>query len=209
MANHRLALATAALAAAALAGCQNRRAGAPYTLPSVGPDAVPVGALSLDRGGWVVGQQTGLKEVLVPGDLPGSAPKRLGFVTTRSHRQVRGGPAFTVHEVSRVDRDDVVGIVDALGNAKRFRPQRDGRIEVEPAGNNTLERSVQAIFETTQPITLVATSERRLAFETLDRDRNGTLDADEYPRIKAKRGSPDTNRDGVVDWNEFDADDDL
>ena len=81
--------------------------------------------------------------------------------------------------------------------------------DVEDAGNSTLPLSVQAIFQTLKPVTLTSTSERKLAFELLDADGNGTLDATEFPAITARRGSPDTNHDGKVDWNEFDADDNL
>ena len=200
------AFALAAVAALGLAGCRSRGAGTASTLPST---AAPVGAMSLDRGAWLVGTTTGIFTVTVPGDTPSSKPVRIGYVTARSHRQVRGGPAFTVYEVSGLERDTAVGIVDSLGNAKRFKPRANGHQEVEDAGNSTLSFSVQSIFETPKPVTLTATSERQLAFEALDADGNGTLDEKEFPAIKAARGSPDTNRDGKIDWNEFDADDDL
>jgi|GEM_PF-3430393 len=199
------AFALAAVAALGLAGCRSR-AGTEYTVPTT---LAPIGATSLDRGAWLIGNATGLWTVTVPGDTPSSKPVRIGYVTARAHRQVRGGPAFTIHEVSGLDRDTPVGIVDSLGNAKRFKPLRNGHQEVEDAGNGTLSFAVQAIFETTKPVTLTATSERQLAFELLDADGNGTLDEKEFPAIKATRGSPDTNRDGKIDWNEFDADDDL
>ncbi len=200
------AFALAAVAALGLAGCRARPAGTEYSVPTLG---APVGAMSLDRGAWLVGTTKGLWEVTVPGDTPSSKPVRIGYVTAREHREVRGGPAFTVYEVTGLDRSSPVGIVDSLGNAKRFKPRVNGHQEVEDAGNSTLNFSVQAIFETLKPVTLTATTERKLAFELLDADGNGTLDATEFPAIGARRGSPDTNRDGKVDWNEFDADDDL
>lgn len=202
----RAAFALAAVAALGLAGCRARPAGTEYSVPSL---SAPVGAMTLDRGAWLVGTTKGLWEVTVPGDTPSSKPVRIGFVTAREHREVRGGPAFTVYEVSGLDRSSPVGIVDSLGNAKRFRHIGNGHQEVEDAGNSTLNFSVQAIFQTLKPVTLTPTSERKLAFEALDADGNGTLDATEFPAIAARRGSPDTNRDGKVDWNEFDADDDL
>jgi hypothetical protein len=200
------AFALAAVAALGLAGCRARPAGTEYTVPTM---AAPVGAMSLDRGAWLVGTTKGLWDVTVPGDTPSSKPVRIGYVTAREHREVRGGPAFTIYEVTGLDRTSPVGIVDSLGNAKRFKPRVNGHQEIEDAGNSTLNFSVQAIFETTKPVTLTATTERKLAFELLDADGNGTLDATEFPAIAARRGSPDTNRDGKVDWNEFDADDDL
>jgi hypothetical protein len=200
------AFALVAVAALGLAGCRARPAGTEYRVPTLG---APVGAMSLDRGAWRVGTTKGLYAVTVPGDGPSSKPVRIGYVTVREHREVRGGPAFTIYEVSGLDRNSPVGIVDSLGNAKRFKPSFNGRQDVEDAGNSTLDFSVQSIFETTKPVTLTETSERQLAFELLDADGNGTLDAKEFPAIAAKRGSPDTNRDGKVDWNEFDADDDL
>jgi hypothetical protein len=200
-----LALLVLGAASAGLCGCARRD-----------PDdfrcairAAPVGDFSLDRGDWLVGTQTGVWMATVPNETPSGPPVRIGYVVARSHRQVRGGPAFTVYEVTGLDRSRPIGMVDALGNAKRFKPRRDGHVEVEDAGNASLALSVGAVFETSKPVTLEPTTERRLAFELLDADKNGHLDALEYPTVKAQRGSPDTNRDGTVDWSEFDAADQI
>jgi hypothetical protein len=202
----RRLLALCALATLATAvGCSRRHPDDFQCAVTVPRGAPPVGDFSLRRDDWLVGTQTGVWVATVPADVPGMPPVRLGYVVARSHRQVRGGPAFTIYEVTRLDRTVPIGIVDSLGNAKRFKPRRDGHIEVEDAGNSTLALSVGAVFETVKPVTLEATTEHRIAFETLDADKNGFLDAKEYPTIGAARGSPDVNRDGKLDFAEFDA----
>lgn len=184
-------------------GCASRRG--PRSAPAGGTDAAPVGEFSLDRGAWLVGTAQGVWTASVPGDTPSSPPRRVGYVVARSHREVRGGPAFTVYEVYGLDRKEQVGFVDSLGNAKRFEVRRGGHVEVVDAGNATLPLSVQAIFDTMKPVTLEATTERRLAFEALDANRDGFLDKNEVQGIGAAYGNPDTNRDGKVDWSEYDA----
>ena len=114
-----------------------------------------------------------------------------------------------MYEVSTLDREEIIGTVDSLGNAIRFRPRRGGGIDTEKVGNNTLPLSVQAIFDTVRPVTLVATTERALAFEALDLNKDGMLDEKEFPRVKERIGSPDRNKDGKVDPQEFEAADDL
>jgi hypothetical protein len=172
--------------------------------------AAPVGAFSLDRGDWLVGTETGVWLVEVPGEATGSAaPVRIGYVVGREHRQVRGGPAFTVYEVTTLDRHNTIGIVDSVGNAKRFKPRRGGNDEVEDAGNSTLAYSVQSIFEIVKPVSLVPTTESRLSFEVLDTNHDGFLDKSEFPRIGSPHSNPDTNHDGKVDPGEFDAAEDL
>lgn len=197
------ALAALVVLALVVPGCASRGGS---RAPSPGStDAAPVGELSLDRGAWLVGTSQGIWTVQVPGDAPSSPPRRLGYVVARAHREVRGGPSFTVYEVYGLDRSEQVGFVDSLGNAKRFEPRRNGHIEVVDAGNSTLELSVQAIFQTMKPVTLDATTERRLAFEALDVNHDGMLDRTEMQGIGSAYGNPDTNRDGKVDWSEFDA----
>ncbi len=178
--------------------------------------AVPVGDMSLDRGGWIVGQQKGVWKVTQ--EVMGKAPLLLGYVVAREHREVRGGPTFTMYEVTTTDRKDVVGSVDSLGNATRFVPGRNGSVERVPVGNNRLDLSVAAIFDTVRPIELVPTTERALAIEALftsyDKDGDGQitrsddLDKNEFPpqpeQIKRFLAA-DANRDGRVDRTEFES----
>jgi hypothetical protein len=157
----------------------------------------------LNRGDWLVGQQTGVWTVTVPSSSPKAAPERIGYVTSRRYREVRGGPLFTMYEVTSLDRNDVIGIVDPLGNAKRFRPLRNGEVATDDVGNSTLSLSVQAVFDTAQPVTLDRATERALAFEALDVNRDGTLDKTELPRLASGRDPMDVNRDGKIDASEF------
>lgn len=212
------ALGLAALAVAPLLGLAAcaRRSGAVYPEPTPFAVAVPVGDMSLDRGGWIVGQQKGVWKVTQ--EVMGKAPLLLGYVVAREHREVRGGPTFTMYEVTTTDRKDVVGSVDSLGNATRFVPGRNGSVERVPVGNNRLDLSVAAIFDTVRPIELVPTTERALAIEALftsyDKDGDGQitrsddLDKNEFPpqpeQIKRFLAA-DANRDGRVDRTEFES----
>jgi len=214
------ALGLVALAAApllALGGCAGRRSGgAVYPEPAPFAVSVPVGDMSLDRGGWIVGQQSGVWKVTQ--EVMGKAPAHLGYVVARAHREVRGGPSFTMYEVTTTDRKDVVGMVDSLGNATRYVPGRDGSIEKVAVGNNRLDLSVAAIFDTVRPVELVKTTERALAVEALfaswDKDGDGAItrsddiDKNEFPAQAAeikKFLAADANRDGKVDRTEFEA----
>lgn len=213
------ALGLAALAVApllGLAGCAGRRSGAVYPEPTPFAVSVPVGDMSLDRGGWVVGQQKGIWKVTQ--EVMGKAPAHLGYVTAREHRELRGGPTFTMYEVTTTDRKDVVGMVDSLGNAYRFVPGPNGSVERVPVGNNRLDLSVAAIFDTVRPVELVKTTERTLAAEALfaSWDKDGDLlitrsddpDKNEFPTQPAeikKFLAADANRDGKVDRTEFEA----
>jgi hypothetical protein len=197
-----------ALAAVALSGCASRGRRAPSTSSDLAQLA-PASELTLNRGDWVMGQQTGLWVVEAQPAVQNAPPERLGYMVSRLYREVRGGPTYTMFEVSTLDRSDVIGIIDALGNAQRFRPRRNGGVDTERVGNSTLAHSVQAIFATRRPVTLLATSERALAFESLDTNGDGTLDAEEFPRLKDRTASPDLNRDGKVDAVEFEGLDDL
>jgi hypothetical protein len=201
----RATLVAAVAAAILLPGCAGRGRRA----PADGGAGLPATTVSLNRGDWVMGRTTGVWKVEAQGATPNSAPERLGYVTSRLYREVRGGPTFTMYEVTTLDRDEIIGTVDTLGNAMRFRPRRDGGVDTEKVGNNTLPLSVQAIFGTMRPVTLVATTERALAFEALDANKDGVLDAKEFPRVNASVGSPDRNGDGKVDAQEFDLADDL
>jgi len=193
------------LAGMAAAGCH--ASGRNHATPGIATGSAS--DLTLNRGDWVVGRETGVWTATIPGATNASAPVRLGYVTSRLYREMRGGPTFTMYEVTSLDRKDVVGIVDQLGNAKRFKPGRDGLIETEDAGNATLPLSVQAIFQSMKPLTLNKTTERALAFELLDANHDGKLDKTEFPRLADRYASPDKNKDGYVDANEFEMIDDL
>jgi hypothetical protein len=186
------------LLALASAGCLRSASTIPPPLPSAPPSD---DAFALSRGDWLVGEQAALYAAL---EHPfQGAPVRIGYVSERHYREVRGGPILTMYEVYGLDRTNAVGLVDGLGNAKRFRPRRGGGIDVESLGSAPLPLSVQAILGTTHPVTLERTSERALAFEALDKNGDKVLDATEYPRLSTKVSNPDTNRDGKVDFQEF------
>lgn len=181
------------------------------------PDmARPSGRFAVNRGDWLVGRETGVWKVL--SEVPDAAPKRLGYMTSRNHRELRGGPSFPMYEVTALDRTTVLGSIDSLGNAVRFDPARNG-IEAVPVGNNTLALNVQAIFQLIRPITLEKTTERELAvevsFNSYDHNGNGIIERDEksaetneYPsnETELKRFiKADANKDGRIDKTEFEA----
>jgi hypothetical protein len=158
-------------------------------------------SFAVSRGDWLVGEQVGVWTVVEhPYEGP---PVRIGYVTERRYREVRGGPMFSMFEVTGLDRSRVVGLVDGLGAAKRFRPRRGGGLDVETLGSSTLPLSVQAILGTTRPTTLERTTERALAFEALDRNGDKLLDATEFPRLATAVSNADTNGDGKLDFQEF------
>jgi Ca2+-binding EF-hand superfamily protein len=179
--------------------------------------ARPAGNFQVNRGDWIIGKETGVWIVnATPQGL--AAPKRIGYVTSSNHREVRGGPAFEMYEVTALDRKTVVGSIDSLGNAVRFTPVRN-TVEAVPVGNNSLALSVQAIFDLITPVTLAKTTERELAaeavFNSYDHNGNGLierdekdLDKNEYPSNPAdvKRFiKADANKDGRLDRTEFEA----
>ncbi len=179
--------------------------------------ARPSDAFAVNRGDWLVGKQTGVWMVLATPE-PGQAPKRLGYMTSSNHRELRGGPSFQMFEVTALDRKTVLGSIDSLGNATRFVPVRNS-VEAVPVGNNRLELNVQAIFDLGKPVTVEKTSERDLAaeivFNSYDHDGNGLVERDEkdidkneYPTnpVELKRFiAADANKDGRLDKTEFDA----
>jgi hypothetical protein len=185
----------------AAGGCRSgRRSEGPGPDGRLAPVGPP-GALSLNRGDWLMGSQDKVWVVLEE-NAAGGAPRRIGYVTSRRYREMRGGPEFTMYEVTSLDRREVVGMVDSLGNATRFR-WRFGGVDEEKLGNSTLPLNVQAIFGTVRPVTLRETTERDLAFEMLDKDGDGLLSREEFPRIADRVGSPDRDRNGKVDRQEF------
>jgi hypothetical protein len=195
-------------AACALVGCAKSPryasgAGLPAASSGPGQPGNP-SEWTVNRGDWLVGDQIGVWKVVAEGE-GGKPPETIGYVTARNYREVRGGPTFTLREVTTLDRDDVIGMIDSLGNAYRYLPRRHGGADPQSVGHNTLELSVQAIFGTMRSVTLEATSERKIAFELLDANHDGGITKEEWPSAPAH----DRNKDGKVDFNEFDAADRL
>ena len=177
-------------AATAATGCRSQ--GARAGSGGVGPTGT-TSDLSLNRGDWLMGEQIGIWKIL---SQPRSgAPERIGYLSQRNYREVRGGPVFSIYEVTSLDRNQQLGIVDSLGNATRYRPRRGGGFDAEDAGNASLELSIGAIFQTVRPILLEKTTEHALTFEVLDTNHDGFLDKNEFPRITDRVRSPDKNRD--------------
>jgi hypothetical protein len=159
--------------------------------------------LRLDRGDWMVSQGTEVWKV-VEGPLEGPWFLK-GYLVARDYRQMRGGPTYRIYTVTTMNRREEIGRIDQLGRAYRYVPQPNaGFIEVDE-GVNTLENSVGAIFQTPRPVRLEKTSERRLAFELLDKDRDGLLQPEETLPHGDRLRQADVNRDGHVDFEEFDA----
>ena len=199
------ALAAGLCLAAVLPGCSSRgRAPQPKGPAS---DLTGPGDWSINRGDWLRSEQAAVWVVLEQQREGGVA--RIGFVTERRYQEMRGGPIFTMYEVWGLDRSHQLGQVDSLGNAVRFDPVRNRGVESTKVGNASLELSVGAIFGTVRPITLERTSEHALAFDALDVNHDGKLDKTEFPRVLDKFHSPDTNKDGFVDAQEFDEADAL
>ena len=160
-------------------------------------------AQRIDRGDWMVNRATKVMKVMVVGQA-NRPPQHIGFVEERTYRQRRGGPEFTMHLVTTRDRKDQIGHIDQLGRAFRYEPQRNGSFDKVSVGTNSMERNIQAIFDVPERVTLAATSERRLAFEALDVNGDGLLQPAEARSFGARITEADTNRDGVVDFQEFD-----
>jgi hypothetical protein len=186
----------------ALCACARSRSEcAPDCAPSHGVFA------RLDTNDWFVSRRADLWKVIE--EVPGGAPRHLGYVVAREYRQEAGGPSYRIYTVTTRDRRNEVGHVDQMGRAVRYEPVRGGGMERKDVGQGTLEDSVGAIFGTTGRIVLEATSERRLAFEALDRDGNGRIDGPELVRAGPRVAGGDRNRDGAVDFAEFEALDTL
>ncbi|MFV1958841.1 MAG: EF-hand domain-containing protein, partial [Planctomycetota bacterium] len=119
-------------------------------------------------------------------------------------RQLRGGPSYDEYTVTTLNRRERIGRIDQLGRAWRYEPRRNRGFEAIGAGVGTLEESAGAIFQTSQRITLEKTTERRLAFEKLDRDGSGRLEPAEMEGLGDRIPGADQNGDGIVDFDEFD-----
>ena len=161
-------------------------------------------ALRLDRSDWMVNQGTKVSKIRAA-SAPNRPPEHIGYLVERQYRQARGGPEFKMYTITTLNRDEQIGHIDQLGRAVRYEPRRNGGFESVDVGSNTIERNVQAIFDTKFRITLVGTSQRRIAFERLDANGDGLLQGAETASFGYRITGADTNGDGVVDFEEFDA----
>ncbi|MDJ0520547.1 MAG: EF-hand domain-containing protein [Planctomycetota bacterium] len=161
-------------------------------------------AVRLDRGDWMVNKSTHIWKVMARG-APNRPPQHIGYIEKRQYRQARGGPDFEMYSITTRNRDEQIGHIDQLGRAYRYEPQRNGTFARVPIGTNTLELNVQAIFETSDSVVLRETSERRMAFDALDANGDGLLQMSEASSFGDRVTGADTNGDGVVDFEEFDA----
>ena len=66
------------------------------------------------------------------------------------------------------------------------------------------EVGVATIFQTDRQISFEKTTERRIAFELLDQDGSGYLESTELESYGDRLGAGDRDRDGRVDYAEFD-----
>jgi hypothetical protein len=160
--------------------------------------------LKLDRGDWMVNQGSQVWKVMAA-SAANRPPRHIGYVFGRQYRQMRGGPEFQVQTVTTLDRHEQIGHIDQLGKGVRYEPRRNGSFREVSVGTNTRELNVGAIFGTNDRITLERTSERRLAFEALDANGDGVLQPAETASFGDRIAGADTNRDGIVDFEEFDA----
>ncbi len=161
-------------------------------------------AQRIDRGDWMVTQGSTVFKVMAQAQA-NRPPQHIGFLEKREYRQRRGGPEFTMYSVTTRNRDEQVGHIDQLGRAYRYEPRRNGSFDKVLVPSNTLEFNVQAILGSTKRVTFSQTNERRLAFEALDADGDGLLQPAETSSFGARITEADTNRDGVVDFAEFNA----
>jgi len=181
------------------------KGGLPSVLPSADCDNI---ALRLDRSDWMVNQGTRSWRV-VSHSAPNRPPEHIGYLVERRYRQMRGGPQFKMYSVTTLNRAEQIGHIDQIGRAVRYEPRRNGGFASVPAGSNTRELNVASIFETTDRITLEATSERREAFDALDENGDGLLQRGETISFGDRITGADQNGDGVVDFEEFDVVDTL
>ncbi len=161
----------------------------------------------LDRGDWMTDKRTAVWNVVE--EQGESAGRRIGYLVRTQYRQLRGGPSFEIYEVTTLNRREKIGHIDQVGRAFRYEPRRNQGFQEVDEGVGTLEESAGAIFQTPNRITLTKTSERMLAFEAIDTNGDGVLDADETRAMGDRIPSADRNGDGKVDFQEFDTLDQL
>jgi hypothetical protein len=166
----------------------------------------------IDRSDWMVRQGSEIWKVFEAQTVAGETrpAQHVGYLIGRDYRQGKGGPALRLYEVTGLNRKDVRGHIDSLGRVTRYEPVRNGTFtEVSLTASATREDDIGAILESPHVITLERTNERRIAFEALDTDRNGTLSEAELAGLGSRIADADTNRDKLVDFQEFDAIDAL
>jgi hypothetical protein len=175
--------------------------------------ALSVGCVSgdipvrLDRGDWMVDRRSKVWKVLE--NRPSLPPKHIGFLQQTKYKQQRGGGTYVLYDVTTLNRREKIGRIDQMGRAFRFVPRRNlGFAEVDE-GSASLPDSVGAIFQSKQGINLVPTTERRLAFELLDKDGDGLLRDQEIAGMGDRIPAADTNGDDAVDFDEFSTIDQL
>ncbi len=164
-------------------------------------------AARIDTSDWMVKQGSAIWRVLEEHTVNGETrpPRQIGYVQAKDYRQGRGGPVQRLYEVTSLNRSEVLGRIDSLGRVTRFEPQRNSTFQerpLTPAGR--LEDNVGAIFGSTHEITLEATSERRIAFATFDKDGNGVLAGAELEHTGTRILSADADGNQQVDFTEFD-----
>ncbi len=196
----------AALLGAALlvAGCRTGHGGptSAQAALTVAPGAgeIPV---RLDRGDWLVDKRVSISKVFE--DTGNGRPVQRGLLIRTQYRQLRGGPVYDSYTVTSKNRREVVGRIDQMGRGWRYVPDRNHGFDQVGVGIGTLGDTVGAIFQTKNSIHLEPTTERRLAFESIDLNGDGLLQPDETKSLGDRIGRADTNHDGVVDFQEFDA----
>jgi hypothetical protein len=189
-----------ALAALVLGGCRSIRHAAPTPSPATDGDTL---ATRLDRGSWMVSQATRISMVME--QRPNLPPRHIGYLIASDYRQMRGGPSYRMYRVTTKDREEQIGHIDQIGRATRYEPQRNGTFSQVDVGVGRIEDQVAAIFGLDRAVSLEPTTERRLAFLALDRNGDGLLGGDEMREYGARLTQADTNRDGLLDYEEFSA----
>ena len=203
MAKHWLIF-TIALSALVVSGCRGPSRCPPPDEPVLDIGCVESSSpLTLDRGDWTVSRRTAVWKVQVsPVNAP---PKTVGYLVKRKYRQMRGGPEYYMYMVTTTNRREEIGRIDQMGRAWRYEPQRNAGFREIDEGVQELENGVASVFQTKRKITLEETTERALAFEMLDRDGSGYLERNEVEPHGDRLRNADTDRDGRVGFDEFDA----